>query len=150
MDCALHTISTSFDSYHQIQRPEAFLSSRASGNTCLGWLKVIFFFDSDDGDSPLGSTSKKICYTVMEMSNYFVEIVCIELHGRTLGQNFPFSLYPALIVLDLCDVNRIFKRAPISKRHFFPFAFDFTSPINRAFILYLYIYSFILGQGSPL
>ena len=49
---------------------------------------------------------------------------------RILGQNFPrmpFSLYPALIVLDLCDVNRIFKRAPISRRPLSPFAFGFTS-----------------------
>ena len=49
---------------------------------------------------------------------------------RILGQNFPripFSLCLPLIVLDLCDVNRIFKRAPISKRSFSPFAFAFTS-----------------------
>ena len=70
---------------------------------------------------------KKVCYAVMEISDYFLEIVCIELYGRILDQNFPFSSYPALIVLDLCDVNRIFKRAPISKRSFSPFAFAFTS-----------------------
>ena len=71
---------------------------------------------------------------------------CVLNFDRILGQNFPrmpFSLCLPLIVLDLCDVNRIFKRAHISRRPFSPFAFEFTSrkTVPSFFFIYLFVHS---------